>query len=147
MPTPIDVETAIKWTGGGAVFATLLGLVVKFLMKTFRTDRLESASTDADLNSYKRLQDEIVRLEKIIAVQQARTDELESRMNSLRDLELDGVVDIAMLAAILAQMPCGACVIDTTIFKQAQDIMKRIIDRRIEKQALMKGEVHVPVNP
>lgn len=141
MPTP-NIEQAAVWTLGTSAAGTLGVMVVRFLMKTFRTDRLEAVSTGADMESYARLQKEITRLENIIIVQQRRTDELEDRLNTLRDIELDDVADIATLAVLVAQMPCGRCAAPDDMFSQAKDILVRMNARRRETQVIIRGGIH-----
>jgi hypothetical protein len=138
MPTP-NLEQAAGWTGGAAILSMFGTMFVRFLMKTFRTDRLEAAATGADMNSYNRLQNEITRLEGIIVAQQKRTDELEARLDSLRDIELDDVADIATLAVLIAQMPCGRCQSPDDMFKQSQEILTRMNIRKRETQGIIRG--------
>lgn len=141
--SPFSVETAATWAGAGTVFTVLLGLTVKFLMKTFRTDRLDATTTGAEINTYKRLQEEIIRLEAIIVAQQKRTDDLEARLDELRDIELDGQADLAVVTILLQQFPCGQnCKNTTASFDQLKDVVARMNERKKERQALIREVLH-----
>ena len=145
MPTPpIDIEQAAKWAAGGTLSATMLGMVARFLMKTFRTDRLEATLSTADTNTFTRLQSEIQRLEQIIIGMQKRTDELEARLDKLRDIELDDVSDIATLTVLINQMPCGKCQDPSIIFRDAREVLGRMNTRKRETQVLIRGIVPPP---
>lgn len=137
----INLETAAGWAGAGTVFATLVGLVVRFLMKTFRTDRLEAASSTAEISTYQKLQGEISRLETIIIGQQKKLEEMETRLNKLRDIELEDVSDIAMLTVLVAQLPCGSCNAPDAVFQQTQEILAKMHHRKRESQGIIRGTI------
>lgn len=136
---PPSIEQVASYTGAGAVFATLLGLVIRFLMKTFRTDRLEAATSGAEINTFQRLQSEITRLENIIKIQQSRTDELEDRMDKLKEIEFEGQADLAVLSLLATQFPCSNhCENPTEAFDQLRDVILRMNARKAERQGIIK---------
>lgn len=137
MPTP-NLETAAGWTGISALAMTLGTMLVRFIMKTVRTDRMESIATGADMNSYERLQKEIKRLEDIIATQKSRTDELEARLDRLRDMELDDVADISTLF-VLVSNNCLKCPNSSLVHDQMVEILKSMKARKLGGMAIIRG--------
>lgn len=135
MPTPTNLESASAWAGGLAIVSTVGTLLLRFLMKTFRSDRLEAVSSSAEVGSYARLQGEIERLSK-------KYDELEIRFNAIRDMELEDVADIATLSVLINQMPCGRCGTPDELFQQAHEVLVRMNTRKRMAQTLIRATDH-----
>lgn len=140
-PITIDIETITKWAGLVAAFFTVVGLIIRFLTKYIRTDRQETATTNADISIYKRLQEEIVRLEKIIVTQQGHLELTDKQFDLFRDLEMDGASDLGQLTIVLTHMPCNGCVNPQDSIHQLVDIVERMNKRRLERQKIIKGEL------
>ena len=133
MPVPTNLESAATWTSGAAIMAWLGTMLVRFLTKTFRADRLEAATTGAEVAGYERLQKEIERLAR-------KCEQLEDRLNRLRDSELEDAADIASLSILIQQMPCGKCqYAEEDIFGHAKLILAMMIKRKKETQEAIKA--------
>jgi hypothetical protein len=142
-PITIDIETFAKWVGLIAGFLTSVGLIIRFLSRYIREDRKESAETAADISVYKKLQDEISRLEKVITTQQTHIETGENKVDALRDLEMDGATDLGALTMIITHMPCHKCANPSDSIAQLQDVVERMNRRRIEKTKIIKGDAIV----
>lgn len=141
MPITVDIEVITKWAGLVTAFLTATGLIIRFITKYIRKDRRESAIAEADMGLYKKLQDEIVRLERIIILQQTQAENESKKMNLLRDLELDGATDMGQLTMIVAHMPCQNCELSGESLEQLTEVVDRMNNRRIVRQRVIRGEV------
>lgn len=143
MATPItlDIEVITKWAGLVTAFLTAVGLIIRFITKYIRKDRRDTAIADADMGLYKKLQDEIARLERIIILQQTQAENEAVKMNLLRDLELDGATDMGQLTMIVAHMPCQNCTLSSESIEQLTEVVTRMNNRRIVRQRVIRGEV------
>jgi hypothetical protein len=135
-----NIESAVSWTGISAFVLSLMTLMVRFVMKTVRTDRLESTVSNADNSSYDRLQNEIKRLEKAISVEKSRTDELEARLDRLRDMELDDVSDISALFVLLSSN-CSVCPNGLSTHDEMIRILISMKARKVGGMAIIRGTV------
>lgn len=126
------MELAAVLTSGSVGGITLLTLLAKFLMKTYRTEQLDTATNNSATSAFKRMQEEIDKLSK-------RCEELENRIDKLRDLELDGAADMATLIVYIRQMPCGNCTAPSGTFAEIEAILERLIARRKEKSDIIKN--------
>ena len=133
---PINIENSVGLAGGSVVGIAVLFKLAKFVMQTLRIEKLESTVVAADVASYKRLLEEITRQGIELAKQRKLINTLYHKMDSLRELELEGFADLGMLTVHVRNMPCGACGSPDDTFADIEIILKRMMDRRLVKQKL-----------
>jgi hypothetical protein len=136
----MNLDLLTKYAGLGIAFLTLLGLITRFLTKYVRTERQEVAVANADISIYKKLQDEIARLERIVITQQTHEEAADRKFDMLRDLEMDGALDLGQLTMVLTHMPCHKCLEPADSLNQLIDSITRMNARRAEKQRVMSTQ-------
>jgi hypothetical protein len=120
---PIEPNNIVLWTGGGAAALTIVTMVIRYLAKSIRSERLDLIAAKADVGSYARMQDEIKRLS-------AKIIELEEKVDTLKNVMNEDVYDLSKLAVLLSNMPCGNCDIPSDIFREAERSVNGIINRK-----------------
>lgn len=113
---------------GGAGGLGVLAYLIKHLIETVYSTKTTTTQFSINDSLLERLQSEINRLELIIQKQSVRIDELDSKVNKLRETELRDMSDIAELNAIvesscLVQLNCPSN-------NKLQKILTRIKERR-----------------
>jgi uncharacterized protein YlxW (UPF0749 family) len=126
----ITLEELGTWVGILVGFTTLLTIVIKFIAKTFRTERLEAASMRAELGGFVRLQEEIAELKKSSLDLNNQIDELERKLNRIREIESDTAADLAILSILITQFPCPKCDHIVEAYDQIKDVVDRMAIRR-----------------
>lgn len=127
-PPPSSLENAGTWVGGGTACAVLLSAVMRFLMKTYRTDRMESTVNAAESSTFERLQREIKRLESIINGKQHRIDLIEFKLCHIRNNEIYDAADISELTVLLRQLPCKGCN-NVDAYVECKSVLARLAKR------------------
>jgi hypothetical protein len=126
----LPTETGVLYTVGGVGAIALIVKLWKFAMQTMRVDKLESTAMMSDLTSYKRLQEEITRLELVIKTQQDRLEFMEKQFDKLREMQLDDVADVATLATLVELFPCHQCQSQGVTFVQTRNTILNMHRRR-----------------
>lgn len=134
-----SLEKAPVYLAYSVTGLTVLMATAKFLMKMIRGDKLDAISTKATVSSYALLEGNIATLTLALEKQQKKINDLENRLDMLRDIELEGAADIASLTIYISQMPCGKCGAPADTFAHIEEILKRITDRRKQKQNIITG--------
>jgi len=136
-----DPDNAVKWAGLGTGIAGLVGLAIKFMMKTVRTERLDQLSAAVEISTYARLQQEIVRLEDALSKRLTRMRYLETHLSALEQAAADDINDMAEITILLSHLPCGHCSAPDTAYECSQaalDVMKR---RKRNAMHNLRGEL------
>jgi nitrate reductase NapAB chaperone NapD len=146
-PVTIDTDNLTKIVSLIVGCITAGGLIIRFLTKFIRLNKEEEASTktkitmeEAGASIYKKLQDEIVRLEKIIILQQKEIELVDAKLDALRDLEMDGALDLGQLTMVISSMPCHTCLNPTDSMPQLKEVVDRMARRREDKQTVLKSQ-------
>ena len=127
--TMADPNEVTNWTILGVAGGGSLIWLLRWVVRTFHLDRTANAAADAEGGIIKRLTGEIGRLEEIIRKQNLRIDELEGRINHVRELEVADASDLAELA-VLIDTHCGGCVNATEAKKRMAGVIARIRERK-----------------
>lgn len=120
---PISPENAVVWTGGGAAAITIITLVIRHLISNVGKVRLEAMETTAELGSYARMQAEIKRLSD-------RCEQLQKEIDELKAAQMKDIYDISSLTVLLSKMPCGNCDIPSETFREAESVLRGVVERR-----------------
>lgn len=132
MPIP-DLEAAVKWSFSGFAGMGLLTWLAKFLMKSYRTEKLANTISDTDIGGYDRLEKEVKRLGRKCAA-------LELAFKQLMDFELQGAEDMGMLHVYVSNMPCHECKSPKDNVEQIQIILLRMAERRAAKMQILQED-------
>jgi hypothetical protein len=113
----------VSIVGGGAAGIALITAIIRFVFKNINGSKLEKITTDAEMGTFARMQTELARLSVLC-------DTLSAELTRLKiDRELD-VVDLSKLLVSLGHMPCGNCNIDPQLFREAEQAVAAILDRK-----------------
>jgi hypothetical protein len=132
MPIP-DVDTAVKYSFLSFAGMGLLTWLARFLMKSYRTEKLANVVNDADISGYDRLEKEVKRLGRKCAA-------MEKALKLLCDVEIEGAADMGMLTVHIANMPCGKCGAPSDTFHHINTIIERMVERRKFKMQLLQED-------
>ena len=129
MPTP-ELEEAVKYSLAGFTGMGLVTWLARFLMKSYRTERLANTVTGAEIGSYERIVKEVKWLRR-------KCEDLEYRIKMVAEVELEGATDVGMLTAYIQNMPCGKCGAPDDTFSHIEEILARMVERRKIKMTLL----------
>ena len=132
MPIP-DVDVSSKWTAYGIGVVALVTWLGRFLMKSYRTEKLANVVNETDIGGYERLEKEVKRLGRKCAA-------LEQAFKQLMEFELQGSEGMGMLTVYVSNMPCSTCVNPKDNIDQIQIILLRMADRRSEKMRILQED-------
>lgn len=153
-----DISDTVAMTAAGAGITAIIGWLLRHIIMQALSSKSAIITAQAGDNMLHRLQDEITRLEGIISRQRddyerelkkakderdtefknlrQRIDELEEKLETVHDLEIQDAADIAELT-ILLDSSCGRCEANTG----ARNRIDSIISRMRERKASFKTKV------
>jgi hypothetical protein len=129
----LDPEATVKWSFLGLTGAGCMTWLMRFLMKSYRTEKLENAINQTDVGGYERLEKEVKRLGRKCAA-------LELAFKQLMEFELQGAEDMGALAVHVANMPCHTCTSPKDTIDSISIILLRMQERRSEKMRILQED-------
>lgn len=125
-----QLETASQFTIGGVSILTIGTFLVRALLKMYQGDKLQNRHYESAEVAFARLNKDIERFS-------SRCEKLETKLDKIRNVELEGASDLASLVMYLKEIPCGKCGNPHDKFDAINDIVSRMIIRRQTKFDIM----------
>lgn len=100
-------------------------------------NKVDATNSEISNQLLTNLRDEIKRLEGIIKEMGEQLKKMNTNIESIRNLEMQGAADFGCLEEITKNMPCLECVNQGTAFKRLYDTIERIRQKREARHALM----------
>ena len=132
-PSEFAVDSAFKWVGSIGVAA----VAIRQAFKTFKADQRDDKIIESEIKHIERMGSEIEAKRLLI-------ENLESQLNEIRQIELQGAPDIAIIGVYLEQLKERDCTeVDLgkcpalDICEHLEFVYERITQRREQKAQLL----------